>query len=174
MSNQKLAEINERMNRVMTNVIREMSDYDEQYERIMKKRNERKVQLGRGRVNDETEFDELYEIVKKNEFILNYENEFSELLNELVNECPQIFSRLKREREELGMKSNKLIESMKMTNKKKNMDENKDKYLMEKEELKRMVVETEDVRKKRMERRRMKEEKERQEAEEKRIEKIKR
>ena len=37
---------------------------------------------------------------------------------------------------------------MKMTNKKTNMDENKDKYLMEKEELKRMVVETEDVRKK--------------------------
>ena len=106
MTTEQLKSIAQRIEKMMKEFVMNIEDYEEQYERIVVKKNNRKtIQLGRRQVNVETEFDELYEVVKKNEIVLKFEEEMNELMNEMIVEVPQYFNKKKEEKKELAMKN---------------------------------------------------------------------
>ena len=156
MNIQKTIELNENLVNILTGLQEQIKDYEELFNSFT----ERQTPLIIKDSDIETEFDKIYEVIMKNQKIIEVENQLINTMKEFMEENSNYFSKVKNDRKQLAFQNNNLLDTLVTINKTYNKDERREKYLMEKAELEQLYIENDMIKQRREEKKRRKLEKE--------------
>ena len=158
MNTKRLLELNEILLSLLQGFKNEIETYEDQYQLQMG--NDDQNVIGKKK-SIETRFDQIYEIVRRNELIVEYTEKMSNTISEYMGEYTKYRDKIKNDKKEIENKNNEIVDEMMKENKEINKEKRKETYLMNKEDINQLYIENEDIKKRREEKRLRKEEKQR-------------
>ena len=111
----KIYQFTEQLINLLTLLKSEFYQYEEEYQRIVSKQNQN---LNQNKIKTtETLFDLHFELFKRTEYLLQFENETKHSLIQFTNEIEHLFSDLKYKYIEIVNRNNELIQQLTNENK---------------------------------------------------------
>ena len=146
MKSQQFIELNSNLFKFLENLNEEISSYESQYQFVKQTINENNYNTYQQKKKSaETKFDQFDEIIQRNRYIISMEEKMINIMTTFMSESTRYFSSVKNEKEELEKKYNDIIDEMKEENKKKNKNINEMKYNIEKNDIKKLYIQTKEI-----------------------------